>query len=527
MKSYFLLLILGLCSLQAVAQGNNRKPKIVGQEPIVTNEDESVTILMSHLDVEDPDDWFYPWGFTMQIYPGENYSLQGSIVTPARDFFGTLKVQVTVHDGQDESNRFDLNIVVNPVNDKPVITGQSTLTMNEGETISITPGHLTVVDPDDKYPADFTMKIHAGSNYSVAGTQVTPANGFSGRLSVNVTVHDGSVESEMYALGVTVNAVNRVPEITGQATLQVDEDKSLVIQLTHLTVVDQDNNYPQGFTMNVSSGEHYVVSGTTVTPNANFFGRLTVPVSVNDGKNTSKSFNLSITVTPVNDIPVLSSLETEPLFYGAGDLSAAITQTVVIDEVDGDSIMFAEVGFRDGYQTNADNLVYTPGVQTGIRAVFDPATGILTLLGQGSPSRYTQALRSVHYESIVPAGGVTKTLYLKVNDGKSDSEMAQRTLVYGEAAVSLDIPTAFTPNGDLSNDTWKIVPLKSEEEFEHASIRIYNKSGILVFEAVGFQNEWDGRLDGELLPADVYFYTIDLNTNTPEGFVKGLVTILR
>jgi gliding motility-associated-like protein len=356
---------------------------------------------------------------------------------------------------------------------------------------------------------------------------VTPSSGFTGRLSVNVSVHDGSTESDVYALAVTINAVNRVPEITGQVTLQVDEDKSLAIQLSHLTVVDLDDDYPQGFSLYVGNGEHYTVSGTTVTPHANFFGKLTVPVSVNDGENTSKAFNLSINVTPVNDAPTLVSLEAEPLFYSAGDLSPVITETIVVEEVDGDSIMFAEVGFIDGYQANADELVYTASAPSGIRGVFDPSTGVLTLIGQGSPSRYARALRSIHYESIVTGAGVTKTLYFKVNDGKSDSEAVARSVVYGQVAVSLDIPTAFTPNGDRSNDTWKIVPLKMEEEFEHANIRIYNKSGVLVFEAVGFENEWDGRLNGELLPADVYFYTIDLNTNTPEGFVKGLVTILR
>jgi gliding motility-associated-like protein len=123
--------------------------------------------------------------------------------------------------------------------------------------------------------------------------------------------------------------------------------------------------------------------------------------------------------------------------------------------------------------------------------------------------------------------GVNKTFYLKVNDGKSDSEIVERNLVYGEAAAALDIPTGFTPNGDLANDTWKIIPLKSEEQYAEALIKIYNKDGILVYESVGFETEWDGRLNGEPLPADTYFYTIDLNTSTTAGFLKGLVTILR
>jgi len=49
----------------------------------------------------------------------------------------------------------------------------------------------------------------------------------------------------------------------------------------------------------------------------------------------------------------------------------------------------------------------------------------------------------------------------------------------------------------------------------------------MVYESIGFESEWDGRLNGELLPADTYFYTIDLNINAPEGYLKGLVTILR
>ena len=43
---------------------------------------------------------------------GNNYSLNENIVTPNRNFTGTLKVPVTVNDGLDESKKFDVKIEV-------------------------------------------------------------------------------------------------------------------------------------------------------------------------------------------------------------------------------------------------------------------------------------------------------------------------------------------------------------------------------------------------------------------------------
>jgi gliding motility-associated-like protein len=58
-------------------------------------------------------------------------------------------------------------------------------------------------------------------------------------------------------------------------------------------------------------------------------------------------------------------------------------------------------------------------------------------------------------------------------------------------------------------------------------VRVFNKRGALVFEASGLDNEWDGRMNGNLLPADTYFYTIDLNGAYATSRYKGIVVILR
>jgi hypothetical protein len=66
--------------------------------------------------VNDPDNT-YPTGFTLTIHDGNNYTHSGAVITPAADFNGTLTVPVHVNDGQSDSNVYDLQVTVTPVDD--------------------------------------------------------------------------------------------------------------------------------------------------------------------------------------------------------------------------------------------------------------------------------------------------------------------------------------------------------------------------------------------------------------------------
>ena len=92
----------------------------------------------------------------------------------------------------------------------------------------------------------------------------------------------------------------------------------------------------------------------------------------------------------------------------------------------------------------------------------------------------------------------------------------------------LDIPNAFSPNGDRANEAWLITSPNTTDgsvPYTEALIRVYNKRGLLVYEAKGFANPWDGTFSGKELPVDTYYYTIDLHYNKVR--YKGVVTILR
>jgi gliding motility-associated-like protein len=95
------------------------------------------------------------------------------------------------------------------------------------------------------------------------------------------------------------------------------------------------------------------------------------------------------------------------------------------------------------------------------------------------------------------------------------------------STIQLNIPNSFTPNGDMANDTWKISPNNTSDDYKDALIRVYNIRGMIVYESTGLENEWDGNHDGSAVPSDTYYYTFNLILNYTRATYRGIVTILR
>jgi uncharacterized delta-60 repeat protein len=103
-------------------------------------------------------------------------------------------------------------------NIKPIITGTTgNLLTSQGIGIKIKLTDLTVEDPDNNYPNDFTLRLLSGSNYSLEGNTVNPDDGFIGNLSVPAIVNDGFIDSDTYVLSIVVKEGDtRIEEITKQ-----------------------------------------------------------------------------------------------------------------------------------------------------------------------------------------------------------------------------------------------------------------------------------------------------------------------
>jgi gliding motility-associated-like protein len=89
--------------------------------------------------------------------------------------------------------------------------------------------------------------------------------------------------------------------------------------------------------------------------------------------------------------------------------------------------------------------------------------------------------------------------------------------------ICLVIPEAFSPNGDLVNDTWIISNI---DLYPEAVITIYNRWGQTLWRSErGYPNPWDGKSRGVEVPLDSYHYAIDLH-NGSKLFV-GTITIVK
>ena len=92
----------------------------------------------------------------------------------------------------------------------------------------------------------------------------------------------------------------------------------------------------------------------------------------------------------------------------------------------------------------------------------------------------------------------------------------------------LNIPDAFTPNGDGINDTWNLsMAFASQlQSGESVKVLIWNKNGKIVanYDLQDNPLGWDGTTNGKPMPAGSYWFVIQLEDG--KSF-KGVLTLIR
>jgi gliding motility-associated-like protein len=116
-----------------------------------------------------------------------------------------------------------------------------------------------------------------------------------------------------------------------------------------------------------------------------------------------------------------------------------------------------------------------------------------------------------------PQVTTTYTVTVTTQNGCSSTDEVTITVLN-----PIQVPNGFTPNGDGINDNWELPNLK---KYPNSNVQIFNRWGTKVFESNGYETPWEGRMNGQPLPAATYYYIIRLDEK--ETPLTGNVTIIK
>jgi len=403
--------------------------------------------------------------------------------------------------------------------------------------IEITPVSQTLTIAQTQKPVWANLTSTGTNKAKLSG--IPPANA-PGSSVVQLQVKDGAavLDTQQYTL-----VVNHRPVVTSFG-VTLNEDQAYALEGSKIAnaYTDSDNQTIKEvqFTKLPKHGLLHIgptpvaintpiafstINAVHYTPNQDYVGLDTLYWKASDGMSLSATeAYIHFTITETNDPPTILSVGTDSLMYELGsEVPQILMPAFDAIDVDDDSLASAVLTFRpQNFSSKNDRLIFAG--TTNISGGYDSQTGSLVLHGKAPIAEYIEAVRSVQYnfEDMVEIKLVTKSVSVTLSDDKDVSATSYRyiTLIY--TFEDLVIPNAFTPNGDSDNEVWAII---GSQQYRDAVIRVYDKRSKMVFESVGFDNPWDGRYNGELLPSDTYYYTIDLNYN--HIFYKGAVTLLR
>ena len=269
---------------------------------------------------------------------------------------------------------------------------------------------------------------------------------------------------------------------------------------------------------------HGVISNFSYVPNANYSGFDTLAWNASDGFfYADQEARIFIKTIVVNDSPVLSNIESDPVLYALGDPAVFITKKLILSDVDDNFMFRASVKVVDNHNPG-DLLTLGPDAPRSIGSSFDPATGVLALTGKESKSNYEMALNNILFSSPIAEDSTLsdKKISMVVNDSINDSNIGSRIIRITKVFPELSLVNAFTPNSDGVNDYWDFVNL---EFYSEVTIAVFDQNGLRVFDCRDKDCKWDGKLKGKALPVGPYFYSIYLDRG--KRSYRGTVTILR
>ena len=195
-----------------------------------------------------------------------------------------------------------------PPNDVPTVEGDSYSTNEETTLTEAAPGVLTNDDDADGDPltADLVDNVKNGTlTLNPDGSfTYTPNANFNGTDTFTYKANDGTADSDVATVSITVTPVNDAPEAKDDPVTTAEDTPTNIAVLSNDSDVDGDTLSITGVT-NPAHGTAVVDNGKiNYTPAQDYNGPDSLTYKASDGNGGEDTATVSISVTPVNDKPV-------------------------------------------------------------------------------------------------------------------------------------------------------------------------------------------------------------------------------
>ena len=354
-------------SFTITVTAGNSSPNLLAIAGQATNEGDSLTVNVSATDSDDP-----AQGLAYSIDPGAPAGVgidsQSGVLTwtpTEEEGPGSYPITVRVTDDGTPvlSVAESFTVVVGEVNEPPVLNPSADQTVLEGDLLSIS---VTATDPD--LPANnLTYSLGAGAPQGASIDPIsglftwTPALG-QGASTISVQVDDNGTPnlSAVQTFNITVEALNRAPQLAAIADQSVDEGTSfnLAVTATDEDLPAQTLTYglgtaPSGMEIDAATG---LIAWTPTEEQGPSENPVTVEVTDSGVPSASGTQSFTVVVNEVNQLPVLAAISDQAVVFGN-------TLSISAQATDAD--------------LPANTLSYSLGTGAPTRATIDTTTGLL------------------------------------------------------------------------------------------------------------------------------------------------------
>jgi VCBS repeat-containing protein len=266
-------------------------------------------------------------------------------ITSTPNFNGSASFSYTVTANGATSNTATASLTINPINDAPTISNVANQATNEDTATGAIA--FTIADIDSTLNCATAVSgtssdtaVVTNGAISIGGTApnctvtLTPVTDATGTSTITLTVTDGSLTAQDTFV-LTVNGANDAPTISNVADQATNEDTAL--NSVAVTINDPDSTLNCASSLSGTSSDTNIITTGGITfggtapnctvnfaPVANAHGAATITLTVSDGTLSAQD-TLVLTVNPINDAPVISTIGNQTLDEDVASSAIAFT----------------------------------------------------------------------------------------------------------------------------------------------------------------------------------------------------------